>query len=121
MKLRILFIFLMLSVILGCTQKVQPNSPENTALLLKQAIAHQDYESFTSLFSEGRKGSFSKDEFAKLQALTTAGIDFKTYELITFENGEMLLIKITPQNEEKEVLIEDIQVIQQEMKELFTD
>lgn len=105
----------------GCSQQDKPSSKENTALLMKLAIEQQDYDSFNSLFSEGRRGSISEDEFMELREMTTAGADFKSYELVTFENGEMLLVRLTPPNKNKEIEIEDVVMVPSELKEFFSE
>ncbi|WBL17127.1 hypothetical protein [Sutcliffiella sp. NC1] len=109
-------------VMVGCSSnKVQPDSTENVAWLMKLAIENNDYEAFDSLFSKGRKGSVSRTDFSEFTNLTTAGANYKKYELVTFENGEMLLVRLTPENEDNEYEIEDVIVVPEEMKVLFND
>ncbi|MED4018924.1 hypothetical protein [Sutcliffiella cohnii] len=109
-------------VMVGCSSnKVQPDSTENVAWLMKLAINNNDYEAFDSLFSEGRKGSVSRTDFSEFEKLTTTGANYKKYELVTFENGEMLLVRLTPVNEDNEYEIEDVIVVPEEMKVLFKD
>jgi hypothetical protein len=109
-------------IFVGCSNKIlKPDSPDNTAWLMKIALDSNNYESFNSLFSEGKKGSISKSEFKELQYIPTAVTDFKRYELLTFENGQMLLVKLTPPDNNKEIKIEDVIVVPDEMKELFKD
>ncbi|AST91302.1 hypothetical protein BC6307_08435 [Sutcliffiella cohnii] len=109
-------------VMVGCSSnKVQPDSTENVAWLMKLAIENDDYEAFDSLFSEGRKGSVSRTDFSEFTNLTTAGANYKKYELVTFENGEMLLVRLTPENEDNKYEIEDVIVVPEEMKVLFKD
>ncbi|THE13577.1 hypothetical protein E1I69_06585 [Bacillus timonensis] len=88
---------------------------------MKLAIDNDNYRSFSSLFAEERKGSISESEFKELQELTTAGSSYERYELVTFDNGEMLLVKlrITPPNEESELKIEDVIIVPDDMKVLF--
>ena len=61
--------------------------------MLKLSIDQNDYERFNSFFSEGRKNVVSKETFEELSNITTGGGDYSLYEVITFTNGEMLLIK----------------------------
>ena len=122
-KLLLLFTF-SFGIVVGCSSKtVKPDSPDNTALLMKLAIDNDDYVSFNSLFSDGRKGSISESDFKELKDITTAGAGYKRYELVTFENGEMLLVRLglTPPNENNEIEIEDVIVVPDDMKELFND
>lgn len=88
---------------------------------MKLAIDNDNYASFSSLFAKERKGSISESEFKELQEITTAGSSYERYELVTFDNGEMLLVKlmITPPNEESEFEIEDVIIVPEDMKALF--
>ncbi|MCA1030919.1 hypothetical protein LCL95_07800 [Bacillus timonensis] len=90
---------------------------------MKLAIDNNDYASFDSLFADGRKGSISEMEFKELKGITTAGAGYKSYELLTFENGEMLLVKLrlTPPHENNKIEIEDVIIVPDDMKELFND
>lgn len=117
----ILSFILIIIVSAGCSHFVKPNSKEHTALLMKLAIEQKDYDSFNSLFLEGRRGSISENEFTKLKEMTTAGADYKSYELVTFENGEMLLVRLTPPNKNKEIEIEDVVMVPSELKEFFSE
>jgi hypothetical protein len=111
-----------IAIFVGCSNKtLKPDSPDNPAWLMKLAIDNNDYESFASLFSESRTGSISKSDFRELQDITTAGTEYKSYELITFENGQMLLVRLTPSDNNKEIKIEDVIVVSDEMKEMFKD
>jgi hypothetical protein len=113
---------LLLGVVFGCSSKtLEPDTPENTAWLMKLAIENDNYASFDSLFAEGRKGSISESDFKELKKMTTAGSSYERYELVTFDNGEMLLVKlrIPHSNEDSKIEIEDVIVVPDDMKELF--
>lgn len=113
---------ILMGVIIGCSNEtVKPDNPVNTAWLMKLAIDNDDYASFDSLFADGRKGSISESDFKELKKITTARAGYTRYQLVTFDNGEMLLVKlrITPPNENNEIEIEDVIVVPDDMKELF--
>ncbi|MCH1624534.1 hypothetical protein [Fredinandcohnia quinoae] len=122
-KCKYLIIFTIFIVILvGCSNKtLKPDSSDNTSWLMKLAIDNNDYESFDALFSEGRKGSISESEFNELQDITTAGTDYKRYELLTFENGQMLLVRLAPSDNNTEIKIENVMLVPDEMKAMFKD
>lgn len=109
--------------IAACTNKkaLKADTPANTGWLMKMAMDSENYDNFNKLFSEGRKNSISKEEFSKLKKLTTAGTDFKHYELLTFTNGEMFLVRLTPEKVNGEYKIEDVIIVPEEMKKLFND
>lgn len=118
-KLFLAFSFLFL-IGAGCSSKetLKPDSPKNTAWLMKLAADHDDFSQFESLFSEGRKVAATEQSFDQLQAITTAGTSYTSYELLTFENGEMVLVHLAP-IEGGKVAIQDIIFVPEEMRELF--
>ncbi|GEN56971.1 hypothetical protein GCM10012290_16540 [Halolactibacillus alkaliphilus] len=60
------------------------------------------------------------ETFESFGELSTSGENFKNYELLTFDNGEMLLIKFKPQlDNEEELKIVNVIRIPDDMKELF--
>lgn len=78
---------------------------------MKLAIDNDDYESFNSLFSDGRKGSITESDFKELNDITTARAGYIRYELVTFDNGEMLLVRLTAADGNNEIEIEDVIVV----------
>lgn len=118
--LRILFVPLLLIFLLcSCSNKLEPDTPTNAAMVLTQAIRSGNYEYFNTLFSEGRKNIIAKDDYSKLQQLLSSRSSLSTYELITFDNGEMFLILLTPEKENGQYYIQDIKVVPKEMQSLF--
>lgn len=116
----LLLVIFSFGITLGCSNEtVKPNSPENTTWLMKLAIDNDDYESFNSLFSDGRKGSITESDFKELKDITTARAGYTRYELVTFDNGEMLLVRLTAADGNNEIEIEDVIVVPEDMKELF--
>ncbi|MBB3112264.1 hypothetical protein FHS18_004350 [Paenibacillus phyllosphaerae] len=93
-------------------------SPNDTAISLKNALTFDDYEKFQSLFSEGKKGIATKALFEQLKDINSSRADFRSYTVITLDNGEMLLVNLTPN---KEQAIQSITVIPEEHKELFSE
>lgn len=88
---------------------------------MKVSIDQQDYKRFNQLFSEGRANSVQKNEFEGLKTLTSARTVYTNYELLRFDNGNMLLVRLTPPNEDGEIEIEDVKIVPEEMKSLFAD
>ncbi|MGM0523974.1 MAG: hypothetical protein ACQER2_08030 [Bacillota bacterium] len=113
-----------LSVILltACSsdQPMKPTTPTNTAQLMKFHIDSQNYDYFQSLFAEGREDIISEETFEGFGEVSTSGANFKNYELLTFDNGEMLLIEFKPQfDNEEELKIVNVIRVPDDMKELF--
>ena len=57
--------------------------------------------------------------FNEMKNLTSAGVGLTHYELLTFENGEMFLVMLTPEKVNGEYKIEDVVIVPNEMKEIF--
>ncbi|VYU57969.1 hypothetical protein [Clostridium tertium] len=118
----LLFSIIILSLsLVSCSKDKtkQANTPTKTALLVKQSIDNKNYEAFKNLFSDGLENSISKEDFEKLQNLTTAGSDYKLYSVITFENGEIFLIKLTSTPIDDDYKIEEVMQVPDEFKTLF--
>ena len=103
----------------SCEKTVKPDTPQNAGWLMKLAIDYDDYEEFNNLFSQGAKGTISKESFNEMQNITTAKTEYTHYQLLTFENGEMLLVRLTPEKVNGEYKIEDITIVPNEMNEIF--
>jgi len=126
MNTRLRFLAILMFVILvtsGCSEKqkpVQPDTPANTAWLMKLAIDQGNYERFKELFADGRKDVITKEQFQAMKDLTTSGTSYVHYELAKFENGTMLLIRLTPEKDKGgKYYIEDVKKISNEFKSVF--
>lgn len=117
-----LFLLIFLFILIGCSNEkvVEPDTPFNAAHLMKFQIDHQEYDRFQSLFAEGKDDSVSLEEFKEFGEVSTSGANFKNYELITFSNGEMLLVEFKPNlDEEEHYEIMSVKKVPEEMKKLF--
>ncbi|WP_064092657.1 putative periplasmic lipoprotein [Rossellomorea aquimaris] len=114
----LIFVF----ILVGCSNEkvIQPDTPSNVTQLMKYQIDNQNYSAFQSLFSEGTEDTISKETFQQIGEISTAGANFKNFELLTFDNGEMLFVEFKPKLEnEDEYKIVNVKVVPEEMKELF--
>jgi len=121
---KIAIVLVLLFLLLGCSNEktMEPDTLMNASWLMKFNIDNQNYDGFQSLFTEEANDSVSRDTFKQFGELTTSGINFKTYELLTFENGEMLLVEFAPNLEEDEhYKIVNVKVVPEDMKEIFED
>lgn len=122
MRIKVLSIvsIIVLSLFLSsCEDTVKADTPYNAAWLVKLAIDENDYERFNEQFSESRKNTVSNESLDAMSALSTAGASYTNYELVTFENGEMLLVRLTPILIDGEYKIEDIIIVPDELKDFF--
>ena len=110
-----------LLVVGGCLEKpILPNTPQNTAWLMKLAIDQGNYEQFKELFAEGRKEVITKDQFNTLKDLTTTGAEYRNYEFVRFDNDTILLIRLTPEKDGNgKYYIEDVKKVPSELKNVF--
>lgn len=116
----ILMILLSLSLI-SCSKSepLKADTPVNTAIVMEGYLKAGNYEGFNKLFTEGRKNTISIDQFNELKKTATNGTDLKHYELLTFSNGEMVLLTLTQEKVDGEYKIQDVKNIPEGMKEVF--
>ncbi|QFG00989.1 hypothetical protein PB01_20545 [Psychrobacillus glaciei] len=116
-------VLLLLSLLLvGCSdeERVRPDSPMNAASLMKYQIDIQNYDGFQSLFYEGAENSISEIEFNHFKDILIEGSNFKDYELITMENGEMLLVEFAPLlDNQSEYKIVNVMIVPKELRQIF--
>lgn len=119
-----LFIFTLIInslFLISCNEDnlLKPDSPTNTSILIKNYIYADNYEEFKGLLSEDLDNSISKEEFNKFKDIVTAGSNHNLYDIITFENGEMLLIKLTATPVNDEYKVEEVIQVPAELKAFF--
>ena len=100
---------------------VKADTPWIAASLAKMDIDNGNYDAFNRLFSEGRQSCISEEKFSDMKKFTTPGADYKNYELVTFSNGKMLLIYLTPEKIDGEYKLQDIIEVPDNMKSLFSN
>lgn len=100
-------------------QVTQPENPENTTQLLTEAINKADYNSFENLLSENGKKEIGKNDFEEIQNIYETGYRTENFNVITFSNGEVLLVLLDPKGENNQVLIRKIIRVSEENKPIF--
>ncbi|MFT4416213.1 hypothetical protein ACLM5H_20320 [Fredinandcohnia humi] len=101
---------------------MEPDTPMNASWLMKLSIDNQDSSAFQSLFYEGAEENVSKSTFQKFGEITTAGTGYRNFELLTFENGEMLLVEFAPKTEAEDwYKIVNVIEVPDNMKTLFEE
>ena len=101
------------------SKALKADTPTNAAYLLKLKLDSNNYEEVKELFSEGRREFLTEENFKEWKELKTAGSSYVMYETITFDDGEMLLVRITPDKIDGEYKIEDVTIVPEEMRDLF--
>lgn len=112
-----------LAFLTGCTSPkvVKPDTPTNAAIVLTNAMRIKDYDLFQSYFTESRKDAVSEADFERFSASYPGSAGLSLYEVMTFPNGEMFLVRLAPPVSDKEGLYkaEDMIEIPEEIKEFF--
>ena len=108
-------------ILTSCSKQkiLKANSPDNASWLMKSAIDDGDYNRFKELFTEKRSNSIPIQQFNNMKKITTSESSNKHYELITFTNGKMLLVLLTPEKVKGLYKIEDVREVPDDMKTLF--
>ncbi|WP_040950759.1 hypothetical protein [Gorillibacterium massiliense] len=108
----------------GCEKPLKPDSPLNTAMLLNGVATNGgdggNYVMFKSYFSEVAQTKVTKRMMGVLQEARGSSpvTTFTNYELLTYPNGSMVLVRMTPEIKGT-VYAEDIIPVPEEMKDLF--
>jgi len=67
--------------------------------------------------AEGRQDHISEETLKEIhEAVSSASTSFKTYQLLEFDNEEMVLIALTPDEKHE---IQDITIVPDELKSVF--
>lgn len=90
--------------------------PVDVGMKFKESVSTEDYTLTKTLFAEGRKQHISENTLKKVNEIMSAGTSFKTYQLLEFDNGEMVLLYLTPN---KKYEIQDVRIVPEEHKPLF--
>ena len=120
-KLILLVLIIATFSLISCSKdkNIKPDSPINTSIIIKNYIDDENYEAFNELFSDELKNSVSQEDFKKLKDISTAGSNHSLYNIITFQNGEMLLIKFSSIEPNGEYKVEEVMRVPEEFKSLF--
>jgi preprotein translocase subunit SecF len=120
MKIRSIVIVLsvLLNIVLGFMfyNESSKKSPLDVGISFKEAVRVENYALAKTLMADGRKEQISDETLKKVNELMSENTSFKTYELLEFDNGEMVLINLTP-NEKYEV--QDVVIVPDELKPFF--
>ena len=120
MAYTVFFLIFLIFVVFGTfTKEVKPDTLHNVNWLMKLSLDDNDYTEFNNLFIEGRRGKISLEEFEKMSDISTAGWEDRSYQLIKFSNGEMLLVYVSPSKLNGKYYIQDIKIVPNDLKDFF--
>ena len=118
-KKSIIAIILLICILLFAACQKTNNTPLLSSMSMKASMEHLNYEEFRNEYAQGEESWISEEQFTKVKSLLTSNSSHKTYELVKFDNGEMILVEFatTPQNGEYKV--QGIKIIPDDMKDFF--
>lgn len=85
----------------------------------------KNYNGLKEVLTEASKEKISSEEFEKLVQLYENGngsTEFKSYELLEFSDGSMILLHLTHlEDDQNEIRVQDIKVIPEELRAFFKE
>ncbi|MGD6942369.1 hypothetical protein ACQCT6_10050 [Cytobacillus gottheilii] len=117
-------IIIVLSVLLNITLGIlfyietQRSGPVDVGFDFKEAVRLERYTDARNLMTEERIDAIPEDTLKKVNEMMSSGTSFKTYQLLEFTNGEMVLLNLTPN---KEYEIQNVTIVPDEMKSVFSE
>lgn len=118
-KKSIVFIIFLISILTTIACQNKNNTPLLASMSMKANMEHLNYEEFKDMYAQGQESWISKEEFDKVKGLMTAGLGHETYQLLKFDNGEMILVEFATMSENDEFKVQGIKIVPEEMKEFF--
>ncbi|WP_066072782.1 hypothetical protein [Neobacillus soli] len=114
----IIAVSVLLNVVLGFLfyNETTKEGPVDVGLSFKEAVRIENYELAKTLMAEGRKELISEETLKKVNEIMSAGTSFKTYEFLEFDNGEMVLLNLTP---DAKYEIQDVAIVPNDLKSFF--
>jgi hypothetical protein len=108
----------LLNVVLGFLfyNDITKEGPVDVGISFKEAIRVENYELAKTLMAEGRQKHITEETLNKVNEVMSAGTSFKTYELLEFDDGEIVLLNLTPEDKYE---IQDVVIVPDELKSIF--
>ncbi len=105
----------------SCQEKQGPalDTPGNVAYHMAQSLKDNDFAAFQTLLTEEARLKIDATEFGALQKLNTDKALYGTYALVRLENGRLLMVYMTPPDQNGHYKIQDVKIVPSDMNELF--
>ena len=118
-KKNITAIIILISILLITACQKTNQSPLTASMSMKASIDHLNYEEFKDAYAQGEESWISEEEFIEIKSLLTSQTSHKTYELLKFDNGQMILIEFAPIPQNGEYMVQGIKIVPDELKDFF--
>ena len=114
----IITVSVLLNVVLGFLfyNETTKKGPVEVGLSFKEAVRVENYERTKTLMAEGQQEHISEETLKEIHEAMSASTSFKTYQLLEFNNGEMVLLSLTT---DAKYEIQDITIVPDELKSIF--
>ncbi len=111
-------IFLLSILSITACQKTN-QTPLNASMAMKTSIENLNYEEFRGVYAKGEESWISEDLFIEVKSLLTSKSSHETYELLKFENGEMILVEFATIPQDGEYKVQGIKIVPDDIKDFF--
>jgi len=118
-KKRIISIIFLIIILSTTACQKTNNTPLYASMSMQVDMEHLNYEEFTDAYAIGEESWISEEQFNEVKGLMTSQAGHETYELLKFDNGEMILVEFATIPEKGEYIIQGIKIIPEEIKEFF--
>ncbi|MBB6452622.1 hypothetical protein HNQ94_001068 [Salirhabdus euzebyi] len=114
----IILLSVCLNILFGCLffNESIKKDPLDVGLSFKEAVRVENYALAKTFIAKGRDEYISDEKLKKVNEVMGTGTSFTTYELLEFDNGEMVLLNLTTNNNYE---IQDIIIIPEDLKFIF--
>jgi uncharacterized membrane protein YvbJ len=123
LKIRNMIIALsvLLNVVLGILfySETIKKGPDDVGYSFQRAVQFENYVLAKRLITERRQEHISDETLKKVHEIMSAGTSFKTYQLLEFGNGEMVLLNLHNLTPDGEYEIQDVVIVPDELKSIF--
>ncbi|OZM58688.1 hypothetical protein CIB95_03725 [Lottiidibacillus patelloidae] len=117
----IITVSVLLNVVLGVLfyNETIKKGPDDVGLFFKSAVQVENYVRAKTLIDEGRQEYISDETLKAVHEVMSAGTSFKTYQLLEFDNGEMVLLNLHNNTPDRKYKIQDVVIVPDELKSIF--
>jgi uncharacterized membrane protein YvbJ len=117
----IITVSVLLNVVLGILfyNETLKKGPDDVGYSFQSAVQVEDYVAAKTLIDEGRQKHISDETLKEVHELMTSGTSYKTYQLLEFDNGELVLLNLHNNTPDRKFKIQDVVIVPDEFKSIF--
>jgi hydrogenase maturation factor len=117
----IITVSVLLNVVLGILfyNETLKKGPADVGYSFHRAVQVENYVFAKTLIDEGRQKYISDETLKKVNEIMTSGTSYKSYQLLEFDNGEMVLLNLHNNTPDSKYKIQDVVIVPDELKVAF--